>query len=575
MKVHTGVIIALIVVLISTLFSLNVSCENELIANNSFENGITGYSFGGDGTYELTDKYFESGMKSVHIFNRKFHSDTVKCDIKNALKEQGIYSFSVCLKLDEPAFEYSKMFGVIHITTDVGEYEFLTSTERIVNERFVRCIGQKEISWSGNIISAEFYPQNLIESEYCNFYADSFSLKREEKKPTTVNEKLLVGVLRNDKAISASEFTSGSKSSALPYYYNFGTKSFDEIGTRIQNDIDYACYAGIDYFIYNLSDETYPYHNSSKIKICFAIDTNTSAKQISDEAWYFGALKYQHIGERPLVVFLSEDAYRDKISLVKKYCEPYVAMITDSKNNNKYADITFVGCTKNTSFTDSVKEDESLWNSKQGVYVNTGASDGVAQRNSVLKHVIKGIDTAESGTKMVLINAWNDLNKLSYIQPTYLSTEPIQEKYQIDVSVLSGMHNELNGENIPVITFRSKQGEKVNSQITDVILETDNSEFRENNSEVETDYPNGQYDDSVFEDVSEETENDVSNVGTADEVEKDATEDKTVRNNNSGESATAYIIGGSIIVVAAVAVILYKFFAVGKKDDKESGNNGP
>lgn len=437
-------------------FSVKATSEN-LIANGSFEQGLSGYILTDLHNYTLTDACAAEGEYSLRITNRTSNTESVRCDLTRILETPGVYSFSVKLRLDATHFEFSNMRGVITVITDTGTFNAETDYAEVQNGGFVCTSATRAINWTGKIEQAYFSVENKKDSEMCDFYVDDFRLEYAGKTEDSIgaSEKLLVGALRCDCAYSEAKLVRGTMKRALPFYYDFVSESIPNFESTIEKDVLYARYAGIDYFAYRPEDGTYKLHPAGKINMCFVIGESTEITHIYALNAYFKYKNYQKYNGRELVIFSSDKKFAEKAKAIKSLCpSAIIIMLSHGSASFGQSELTALGSDIGKDFQEISAKDKSLWSSKNAILINAGALNPPT-RNEAFKHISNGIEKAKSGMNTVILASWNDCNNGSCILPTYKVNargefERDGEKMLLDTDIIDALHSTLDGENIEI-----------------------------------------------------------------------------------------------------------------------------
>lgn len=455
-----------------------VSALTELLENGSFERGIDGCVYIEEaGQYLHTSETASSGDFSIYIFKRMSQSTCIQYDIQPILKQYGTryYHFSASVKLNEPAFEYSKFCAVIKIITDTQEYIYKSPEVKIVNERFSVCESTTNLFWQGNILEAYLYLENAAKNEYSNVFIDDFSLSVSEENPIVTNppaefSSLQVGALRRDiwqdtceeSKTAASELLLERYHPLLPFHtvlqpeVRFG--SYKDI---MDIEIDFAAYAGLDFWAYYWLKEGGAYRehkesgNAAKVKMCFVVEPGLPKEALREMASYFSLNCYLKIQERPVLFLEGDSGTYEKISLLQQLCAekglaaPYIILITQNAVQSNAPGIDAVALTGGRPVWQQALKDTNS--------IVPFISCGMDKRNyqspqEIVNHIKEAFsfyNTSGAGPGCILVNAWNKNAAGAWLSPTLCFDSKgnvLSEDgaYCLDTSRIDALHALLN-----------------------------------------------------------------------------------------------------------------------------------
>lgn len=269
----------LMLTLIFSILSINTfaATNEELIVNGGFEtNSIEGFSVMGTASYEVGNNYAHDGNYGLLIKNRKTKYSTYSQELLPVLKENGsgIYRATVWVKL---ASEYSldaKCTLVMRFQHNRTSYEYFTSNQVTLTTQWQKCTFEGYIDVSDDITSVLIYQQSFYDDDNVpDVCVDSMSLVKlydvnlsEDITGVERTPETTVGAIRWDAWYThdgkASSVVSQVERSLSPFQFHFRAPFFAEITDEnkiiipeftqdiFDREMEYAMYAGIDYFSY-------------------------------------------------------------------------------------------------------------------------------------------------------------------------------------------------------------------------------------------------------------------------------------------------------------------------------------
>ncbi len=233
---------------------------------------VTGYT---DGTGKV--EYFGD---ETYVSLRTAGELPIKYDASDIVTQNGIYEFSAKLRITDDAFDYAKMHLGLRVTDESGTRSYTSRSFNITHD-YVTCNGEAEITFTGKIKKVELYIANSTKNEYNNTYITDVGIKRIENS-TQASEEVNVGAL---------------------YLNNTDFFDTESIGvTRMRAELDYAAYAGIDFFVYSsVSDGARHCAENTDIKFCFLLTPQTSQQDKSQMSALINSSVYLEINGRKAV----------------------------------------------------------------------------------------------------------------------------------------------------------------------------------------------------------------------------------------------------------------------------------
>lgn len=506
----------LMLTLLFSVFSISSFALNEeLLQNPGFESGdISGFSAMNKVEYEVASAYAHDGSYGLLIKNRQSQYSTYYQEILPQLKESGsgIYKASMWLKLNS-AYDYAtKGLLVIRFHYTDNTYEYFTSPQQSLTTSWQEFVFEGYLSLTEKVSSVAIYQQsfddNAIAPDVC---VDSFSLKKTldidlspEEITAERSDVTSVGAIRWDAWYShdgkENSVVSQVERSLSPSQFHFRAPFFAEITEDnkivmpeytqdiFDREMEYAIYAGIDYFSYVWYDSNMKmarkFHEQSiyknDVKMCVCFDGNaigqTYAREemrtLLKEDYYMTVLD-----GRPLMYYFASNnntkKILDDILYYEELCEeigvnkPFsvVLNVSSSVAKGSYANaVSKYAYSGTTSFEELYKKCQDGWltyNNNQFQYVpnvtcgwqpepryinpvswttvGNNSWAGYASDAEILDHFAYALsymqhDSVKEYTKAntILAYAWNEHDEGGWICPTLEVDENGNQLYNED-----------------------------------------------------------------------------------------------------------------------------------------------
>ena len=383
---------AVLFVIIISFTALTISvcaATGELLTNPGFESGsLNGFiKMGAQTNGSVSREYAQSGNYGLKISNRKQAHSTYVQDVTNILKThgQGIYQFSVWIRLADGQQPSAKAYAVLRLCTADNKYTYITSSQKSLSASWQQFTIKTVVALdSENPLQQTYlYPQTPSDSnEIPDICVDNYSLKQINSIsniPVTDisgiarSKTTTVGAIRWD-AWYSHDGKNGSvisqvERSLSPARFHYRAPFFAEItGTDkliipeytqeiFDREMEYAKYAGIDYFAYVWYNSDMKaarkFHTSSKyrnsVKMCVCFDGNAINKDyarrdmrtILKQDYYMTVLNgrplmYYYCTGSNIYEIYDDIVYYRQLAKEIGVKEPFAVIMGTSPENAKY-----------------------------------------------------------------------------------------------------------------------------------------------------------------------------------------------------------------------------------------------
>ena len=316
--------LTLIFVFILSIFSgLNLfALKEELLSNPGLESGNSdSYTLSSSVKVSFEKQYARTGNYGVKVSNRKFAYSTFSCNLLDIVKANGpgIYKASFWIRLADDSQPDANCHGVIKITDNNNKSTYSNSSVRKLTTNYVQFTIEITVNQAklNTLTALSLYPQTPAtnsDNKIPDICLDDFSFIKtgdityidNNVLTATRSETTSVGAIRWD-AWYSHDGRNGSVVSAVekslsPAQFHHRAPFFAEI-TEDNNvvmpdnytqkifdrEMEYAIYAGIDYFAYVWYDGALSaarkFHTKSKykndVKMCVLFDNNAIGKSFA------------------------------------------------------------------------------------------------------------------------------------------------------------------------------------------------------------------------------------------------------------------------------------------------------
>lgn len=312
--------------------------------------------------FTFTAKGYSNVVENDGIYHVTHRDSYVAMDFNTDVSQQGTYVFSVEVKLDDDWFDFSKMSIYLEVKTDVNTYTFASDSVKITNEEFNKISAEKLVCYDGNIVSSKVVLSNVVTTEKTNVYVKDFSFSL--KSPVNTNSTQIkfpkmLGAVRNDiwqdsreeiKALMPKLKLDRYRRN-LPFFYDWNASHFLPYSSVISYELDYARYAGIDYFAYmldadNFGAEAHLKTGRNDVKISFIIEPEDNLDVLPK---FCKSNCFLKIENRP-VIFIDADGTKIKqvVTAVQNKIKgtgsenPIFVLINKNSASKNYSEIDFV-----------------------------------------------------------------------------------------------------------------------------------------------------------------------------------------------------------------------------------------
>ncbi len=184
----------------------------------------------------------------------------IKYDVSDTVTQSGTYAFSAKLKITDDAFDYAKMYLGLRVTDASGTHAYTSRSFNVMHD-YVECRGEADIICTGTVETAELFIANSTKNEYTDVYI---------------------------KDVTAERITGAARTNTAPltgalYMPDAGFFDTAHLGvTRMRAELDYAAYAGMDFFVYYSSDDALRHiAENTDIRFCFFVARSTSGREVT------------------------------------------------------------------------------------------------------------------------------------------------------------------------------------------------------------------------------------------------------------------------------------------------------
>jgi len=501
-KTVSVILVFLLLFLTFPIFNANAKGE-ELMKNKGFEDADISMWTANGCKLERDSANKNSGSFSIKVTERTQAWSSAQQDITQILltNGQGNYNFSTYMKLVDGEVT-TNMFIVVSIESDKqGKQWYSGNAAGISSTSFTKSTASNAITWQGTLTRAIIYVQNSDANAKPSLYIDDFSLVQAsaitpgpDYIPTaqTLEKRSsgapAVGAIRWDAWLPQSQGTFGSNSSYNvgaqvarslgPNKYHFRLPYFSIVNgendvdfppitqTQMDEEINYAAYAGIDYWAYcwypigSGMDTARNMHVSSSIrdKVKMSAIIFTDSFDDASRAQLVGYFKenfYMKVqGGRPLIFFFSNDNVLNTIGAIQQDCIkegiplPYCVSMAGASLGidavSRYAE----SGTNGESYNSLTQRVEKNWDTQKAVgnnelpFVSCGwdprprydhpvawgtvSADSwvqTATAGEIAAHLQNAINWTKSNTSSTLANAvlmyaWNEHDEGGWLCPT-------------------------------------------------------------------------------------------------------------------------------------------------------------
>jgi len=399
--------VSLVLGILPALFAITVHAEGEILVNPGFEDADISMWNGNGCTIARDSNNANTGSYSLMATQRQYYYSSPRQNITQLLSTsgKGVYDFSAYIKLLSGEISNS-MYVVISVASTGSSTKWYTgSTATITDSAFTQSLADdKFITWEGTLTSAYIYVQNANSSITSGFYVDDFSLVKgayiytEQTLTLRGDDETSVGAIRWDAWLPRPDSVGEQVADTLgPLKYRFrlpffGIENGDGAGdvdfptysqTIMDREIEYAAYAGIDYWAYcwypinKTMDTARNYHVSSsirdKVKMCAILNVNPfGAAERAQLISYFAEDFYKKVqGGRPLLYFFNNtDALATIVAIQQDciaadiplpYCVSMSSMSAGMDAVSKYA----VSASDGIAFSSLASTTEGYWDTQK------------------------------------------------------------------------------------------------------------------------------------------------------------------------------------------------------------------